>query len=666
MKTAKLLVILLVVSVVAVTVTLPILANPGGVGPGNKTIGCGGSSKHTAAGSAVISMGGSPMNPTAGQQVSVWVNVTSASVGTPLGVMISSSTASTGSLTDGWSVVTDPAGTAFNFNQVSSATAGQNSFKWTLTAPTSGSHILYSKAFYAGPSSTTDTQGLTFTVNGGTAPSIVINTPAASSTQSGTSMSVTATITSGTSALQTTSLSVDGVAVGPTQSVTNPTWTVDTTLYTNASHSLTVTATSTAGTGTATRSVIFSNPGPTVVINSPASGSTISGTVSVTFSATPLPGSALGSTNIKIDDGTSISVPQLNYQLDTTGLSNGIHVISATATDNLGRSSSNSVSFTVSNQGPLVSIVQPSPGSSVSGNITVNATATPGLDTSPIVQVVLSVDGTPVQTLTASPFSFRLNTSAYSNGPHSLTVKATDSNQNVGSQTIGMIFSNGRGTSPTVIITSPAFDQVVSGIAIVSASVTNGTNPLGYVTMSVNGTLTGNLTAGPFNFTLDTRSYQNGSHAINVTAHDSKGLQGSSEISLRFINPAPTIPRLSVNVSQQNGSALVSVSVNGSISYVTVSVDGMVMGNSTAAPFDFTIDTTSLSDGQHDIIVTATGPGGSSSAQANISVSNPVQTTDLSRWEATIIGGSLFLVGAIVFLVASVLMLRRSKMRRLR
>jgi hypothetical protein len=666
MKTIKLLAVLLVVAVVAATVTLPILANPGGVGPGNKTIGCGGSSKHTAAGSAVIAMGGSPMNPAAGQQVSVWVNVTSASVGTPLGVMISSSTASTGSLADGWSVVTDPAGTAFNFNQLSSATAGQNSFKWTLTAPSAGSHVLYSKAFYAGPSSTTDTQGLTFTVNGGTAPSIVINTPAASSTQSGTSMIVTATITSGTSPLQTTSLAVDGVAVGPSQSVTNPTWTVDTTMFTNASHTLTVTATSAAGTGTTTRSVIFSNPGPTVVINSPASGSTISGTVSVTLSATPIPGYTLGSTSIKIDSGTSISVPQLNYQLDTTGLSNGIHIISATATDNLGRNGSNSVSFTVSNQGPLVSIVQPSPGSSVSGNVTVNATATPGLDASPIAQAVLSVDGTPVQTLTASPFSFRLNTSAYSNGAHSLTVKATDSNQNVGSRTIGVVFSNGRGTSPIVSITSPTAGRILSGTAIVSASVTNGTNRLGYVTVSVDGIAIGNLTSGPFDFSLDTRSFQNGSHTINVTAHDSKGLQGSSEISLRFINPAPTVPRLSVSVLQQNGSAQVSVSVNGSVSYVNVSVDGTLVGNLSSPPYEFTIDTSALSNGTHTLIVTATGPGGSSSEQSSLTVNNPVQTTDLSRWEATIIGGSLFLVGAIVFLVASVLMLRRSKMRRLR
>jgi hypothetical protein len=241
MKRTRPLGLTLIAFVVVVMLIGPILANPGGVGPGNKTIGCAGSSKHTATGSAVISMGGSPMNPSVGQQVTVWVNVTSASVGTPLGVMIASSLSASGSLADGWSVVADPAGTAFNFNQVSAASAGQNSFRWTLTAPTGGSHLLYSKAFYAGPSSTTFTQGLSFNVigGGGSNTSATITSPAAGSSVSGT-VTVTAN-PANPAGISYTVLRIDG-AVFSNLTAAPYAWTWNTSRYAGGAHVLNVTA----------------------------------------------------------------------------------------------------------------------------------------------------------------------------------------------------------------------------------------------------------------------------------------------------------------------------------------------------------------------------------------------------------------------------------------
>jgi hypothetical protein len=240
MKRTRMLGLTLIAFVVVVMLIGPILANPGGVGPGNKTIGCAGSSKHTATGSAVISMAGSPMNPTTGQSVTVWVNVTSASVGTPLGVMIASSLSASGSLADGWSVAADPAGTSFNFNQVAAASAGQNSFRWTLTAPTSGNHILYSKAFYAGPASTTFTQGLSFNViGGGSNTTATITSPAAGSSVSGT-VTVSANPVN-PAGISYAVLRVDG-AVFSNLTVAPYAWTWNTSQYAVGAHVLNVTA----------------------------------------------------------------------------------------------------------------------------------------------------------------------------------------------------------------------------------------------------------------------------------------------------------------------------------------------------------------------------------------------------------------------------------------
>ena len=677
MKGTKLLVLSLVIALTAIMVASPILGRNGGVGNSlDQQIGCAGTSKHSASTGATVSMAGSPLNPLSGQLVTVWVNVTGGTIGRFVGVILSSSlTTSAGSPSvDGWTNIKDPLGASINYNE-RVVTTTVNSFIWTLNAPASGSHILYAKAFYPGPSSTTYTQGLTFSIGTGTAPSVVINTPTASSVQTGTAVPVMATVTPGSSTLQSVSLTVDGVTVGSSQTVTTPSWTVDTTLFTNTSHTLSVKATTAAGTGQANVSLNFANPGPTVTINNPASGSTVSGTAAVTLTATPLPSSTIGSVTLRVDSETTITVPTpyTGYQLDTTGLTNGVHSMVVRATDSLGRVGTATISFTVANQGPSVQITDPIAGSTLSGNVTVNSTVTLGLDSSPISQVVFSVDGTTVQTKTSSPYNFGFDTIPYANGAHSLEVRATDASANSGSHTISVSFANGIIVTnpPSVSITYPTAGQILTGPFPVNATVTTGSNPVNLVTLTVDGKVIANMTAGPYSFNLDPTGYVNESHLINVTAYDTIDLLGFQTLSVIFGNTKVVVPTLGpLNIVNHTGSTQISVSTIGAVSYVTLTVDGKVVSNKTTpSPYSFTLDITQLSDGQHILNVTATGAGGSTSEVVTITVSGGGQqptTTDLSKWEATIIGGSLLLIGGVAFMVASVLMLRRSKMRRMK
>jgi hypothetical protein len=674
MKGTKILVLLLVVAMAAITVASPILGRNGGVGnASDEQIGCAGTSKHSASTGATVAMGGSPLSPAPGQTVTVWVNVTGGTVGRFLGVILSPSLATNNiNLTaDGWANVRDPIGTAFDYNE-KVITGTVNSYIWTLSAPASGTHVLYAKAFYPGPSSTTFTQGLSFTVGSGTAPTATITAPTAGSTQSGTAMTVSATVTAGSAALSSVTLTVNGVTISPTQTVTSPSWTVDTTAFPNGVATLVVTATSTVGSGQTTASVTFTNPGPTVTINSPAAGSTVSGTVTVGITAAPLTGSTLGSVTLRVDSGTPVTVPApYSYSLDTTGLTNGAHTLTVNATDNLGRSGTSNQSVTVANTGPTVAITAPADGSSVVGNVTVNATVTLGTASSPISQVVLSVDGTAVQTKTAAPYSFILDTGTYTNGLHTITVRATDAASSSGFHTISVSVSNGPVVQvpPAVNITFPTAGLILTGTVTVNATVTAGTNPVNLVTLAVDGTVAANRTALPFDFTLDPANYIAGAHTINVTAYDTVDQLGSQTVSVTFGNQTTTAPSLApLNIVTQNGSVLVSASATGTVSYVTLSVDGAQVSNATSAPYTFTVNTAGLVPGQHTVNVTAVGPGGVSSQVSTFAVSSPTPpqpTTDLSKWQATIIGGSLFLIGAVAFLVASVLMLRRLKMRRM-
>jgi hypothetical protein len=118
----------------------------------------------------------------AGQTVSVWVNVTRNGAGgeggdeetSPLAVILLAGATSgngTNPQSAGWTIISDPAGTTFNENQ-QNAGIGPTPYRWTLTAPTTpGNYRLVAQAFHDGPSFTTYSLGVAFSVSASTTPS---------------------------------------------------------------------------------------------------------------------------------------------------------------------------------------------------------------------------------------------------------------------------------------------------------------------------------------------------------------------------------------------------------------------------------------------------------------------------------------------------------------
>src|SRR5580692_3625530 len=105
---------------------------------------------------------------------------------------------------------------------------------------------------------------------------------------------------------------------------------------------------------------------PSVSITSPAAGATLSGSVNLTAAASDSVGVA--SVQFKVDGGNvgaSLTAAPYAYTLNTTAISNGIHVISAVATDTAGNSATSpNVAVTVNNAvkdttPPTVSMISP-------------------------------------------------------------------------------------------------------------------------------------------------------------------------------------------------------------------------------------------------------------------------------------------------------------------
>jgi hypothetical protein len=157
-------------------------------------------------------------------------------------------------------------------------------------------------------------------------------------------------------------LHVDGTYLGTDLDSPYDDFEIDTTLYSDGTHKLQAQAIDEYG-NTASSTIVAIvvdnsvqpgiNEPPTVTILSPASGSTVKGTVSVSVSASDSDGS-VSKVEFYVDGvlvATSEAGTTHTFSWDTTTLSNGNHVIKAKAYDNNGNSSEDSHTVDVQNKG---------------------------------------------------------------------------------------------------------------------------------------------------------------------------------------------------------------------------------------------------------------------------------------------------------------------------
>jgi hypothetical protein len=183
---------------------------------------------------------------------------------------------------------------------------------------------------------------------------------------------------------------------------------------------------------------------PTTSITAPANGAIVSATVSVTANASD----DVGVTKVEfLLDGVLQSTDTTSpyaWSWDTTTSSNASHALVAKAYDaanNIGTSST--VTVTVDNDvtAPTASITAPANGATVSATVSVTASAS---DNVGVTSVEFLLDGVLQSTDTTSPYAWSWNTTTATNGAHALVAKAYDAANNIGtSSTVNVTVSNG-------------------------------------------------------------------------------------------------------------------------------------------------------------------------------------------------------------------------------
>ncbi|HZQ80520.1 MAG TPA: Ig-like domain-containing protein [Gaiellaceae bacterium] len=352
-----------------------------------------------------------------------------------------------------------------------------------------------------------------------------------------------------------------------------------------------------------------------VSIASPVDGAhSLSGVVPVTVDAS----SDVGIYSVQLQvDGKYYGVPDLvpsppfvyTISVDTSTLAQGTHTITAVATDwsQIGggqRWASDPITVDVGPAYPTISLTAPQPNAVVRGAVSVQTTSTSAV--SPAT-TSLAVDGVALASST-------WDTTKATDGTHTVSATITDGRgkQATASETVTV-----DNTPPATSILAPAAGTYAQGTLAASASASDATSGIQSVQFLVDGAPSGMPLTAPdggsgssYSESLNVSGLANGAHTLSDVATDAAGNTTTSAPVSFTIGPlAPAVSlTLPADWTFAHGTVPVAASVSGGTApeSVTFLVDGSPASTDTTAPYTFSWNTSTLSDGAHTLQATVT------------------------------------------------------------
>jgi outer membrane protein assembly factor BamB len=276
--------------------------------------------------------------------------------------------------------------------------------------------------------------------------------------------------------------------------------------------------------------------GPTVSITAPANNAIVSKVVKIAATAT---GGAIARVDFLIDGavvGSDLAAPY-EFEWDSRTVADGTHAVRAVAIDGADRTGSASVTVKVANadQPPAVSMTAPSNNAVVSGQVSIQASAS---DDFGVTRVEFFVDGASIGSDTTAPYQATWDSAGASNGAHTIRAVATDTAGQTAQAQVAVTVSNATGdAAPTVSITAPANNASVSGSVRIAATATDDKG-VTKVEFFVDGALIATDTAAPYETSWTATP---GAHTIRAVATDTAGQTATASVSVSgSTGPGPT------------------------------------------------------------------------------------------------------------------------------
>ena len=415
----------------------------------------------------------------------------------------------------------------------------------------------------------------------------------------------------------------------------NATFLWDTTSFSDGMHHITMIATDEAGWTTEVHFDIYvDNENPTCTITSPVEGEFVEGVLSIRVTAFDIVG--IDYVMIKVYD-LEARVPynaQTGYYEYSSNTitwgagEDGIRNVTAIAYDLTGKSYTyGPIDFNVDNRAPSISINSPLEGEVVSGtfmfdvyNGDVFAKATE-----------YNIDGASWQAVTLG-----WDTTRVADGEHRILIRATDLAGHMTMETINVIVDN---HDPEVEIASPSRDEYVEGVYTFKVIAFDQVG-IERAVIDVAGRLTPisyNIQTGYYEFVMDTRGLDDGTHTVNATVTDVAGRSvTTSTIEFRVDNSFPSLT-VETPVKGELISGLYAVrAYTGDVfpGAVRYAIDGTTWYD-VSVPWDSTL----VGDGPHQVTIRTTDKAGHSMYfDVDVTVDNSPPVIS----QATIAPGQIF------------------------
>jgi parallel beta-helix repeat protein len=205
-------------------------------------------------------------------------------------------------------------------------------------------------------------------------------------------------------------------------------WNWDTTQYMETEHKITAKAYDMLGLKISTSITVFvDNTAPTVLIKEPKPENNYYGTIRVRVNATD--NQELANVHFRVDDTEWLAMTYNHtellwkYYLNTTTLSDGQHTLMVLALDKASNPATTSTTLLTDNIPPTLTIQTPQAGMTVGLTLVVDIQAS---DVSGISRIEFYLQDVLVYTVTDAPYQWSWDTTKYSNGEYTITIKAYD------------------------------------------------------------------------------------------------------------------------------------------------------------------------------------------------------------------------------------------------
>jgi hypothetical protein len=274
---------------------------------------------------------------------------------------------------------------------------------------------------------------------------------------------------------------------------------------------------------------------------------------------------------------------------------------------------------------PSTSITYPAANASVSGTVSVTASAADNVGVS---KVEFYLDNILKSTDTSTPYLYSWNTTTSTPGAHTLVAKAYDAAGNIG-QSVSLPVNVVNDTiAPTVAITSPTTGSEVSGTVSVAAAASDNIG-ISRIEFYRNDVMQAAVNTTPYSYSWDTNTVADGSHNLSARAYDAAGNSAqSASVSVNVSNVvADTIVPVVSLTNPGSGATVkdtitVSASANDNVGITKVEfyLNGVLQSTRTGMPYSYNWDTKTTADGSYTLSAIAFDAAGNSAQAASVSV----------------------------------------------